>query len=105
MSEKEYNRSKLLDLLKTEPLTSKELADKLNIPMNQIFTYLAQYSKDGKVVKCGKKGKFNLYSAVENNPVELLKLLYDFMSKMNLGDYIPNDKEIKLVEQIRGMVR
>ena len=80
MSEKEYKRSKLLELINSKPMTSKELADKLDIPMNQIFTYLAQYSKDGKVIKVGKKGKFNLYSAVESNPIELLKQLIDFMS-------------------------
>ena len=98
MTEKEYKRSKLLELLKTEPMTSKELADKLNIPINQIFTYLAQYSKDGKVVKCGKKGKFNLYSAVESNPIELLKFLNDFF-KENL-DYLMKNKNIdKFIEK------
>lgn len=105
MSEKESKRNKLLLLLKTKSMTSKELTDKLEIPIEFVWVYISQFKKDGKIIKVGKKGKFNLYSVVESNPIELLKQLYEFMSKMNLGDYIPNDKEIKLVEQIVEMVK
>ena len=42
---------------------------------------------------------------LENNPIELLKQLYDFMSKMDFVNYIPNDQEMQLVEQIKEMIQ
>ena len=105
MSEKESKRNKLLELLKTEPMTSKELAEKLEIPIDFVWVYLSQYTRNGKVIKVGKKGRFNLYKSIEFNPIELLKQLYELMdSKM---DFVKkaNDKDIELIKQIEQVIK
>lgn len=92
MSKKEESkRYKLLELMKTKSMTSKELAENLGIPIEFAWVYLSQYTRNGKVIIVGKTGRFNLYKAVESNPVELLKQLYNFMGNY-LVPLIPKER-------------
>ena len=106
MAEKISKRNKLLELLKVETLTTKEIVEKLKIPIEHIWTYLSQFMKEGKVLKVGKQGKYNLYKAVEDNPIKLLRQLYNFMSDKNkceIKDFQDNDLE--LVQTIKELIK
>lgn len=93
----------ILDLLKDQELTSIEIANEIKIPKSNCASYLNTLLKQKKIGRTNDKRPYKYKIATK--PIELLKQLYKFMSKMDLGDYIPNDKEIKLVEQIKEMVK
>ena len=84
-------------------LTSIEIASEINIPVNNCLAYLNSLYNDGRIERTTNKRPYKYKIAMK--PIELLKQLYEFMSKMDLGEYIPNEQEIKLVEQIKVMVR
>lgn len=104
MVEETSKRNKLLELLKVETLTTKEIVEKLEIPIEHIWTYVAQFMKEGKVVKVGKQGKYNLYKAVEDNPIKLLRQLHTIMNKRM--DFVekPSENEIEIIKVIEGMI-
>ena len=93
----------IMDLLRDRELTSLEIASEINIPKSNCSSYLNTLYNDGRIKRISDKRPFKYKIATK--PIELLKQLYDFMSKIDLGDYIPNDKEIKLVEQIKEIFR
>lgn len=105
MVEEISKRNKLLELLKVEPLTTNEIVEKLKIPIEHIWTYLSQFMKDGKVVKVGKQGKYNLYKAIEDNPIRLLRHLHKIMNERM--DFIekPSENEIEIIKVIEGMIK
>ena len=86
MSESVSKRNELLELLKDEPLTTKQMEEKLNIPVEHIWVYLSQFQKESKVEKVGKSGKFNLYKQVETSLSSLdtqilMKMIPSFIKK------------------------
>lgn len=105
MVEEISKRNGILELLKVETLTTKEIVEKLKIPIEHVWTYLSQFMKDGKVVKVGKQGKYNLYKAVEDNPTKLLKQLHTIMNKRM--DFIekPSENEIEIIKVIEEMIK
>lgn len=106
MSEKPSKRQELLALLKDNPLTALELVEQLEIPIEHVRTYISQFSEQGKVMKSGKKGKYNLYEVVEVNPIELLKQLYVFMSdekKCELGEL--DESDLDLMDAIKRVIK
>ena len=70
MSEKISKRQELLALLKNNPLTADELTEKLEIPIKHVRIYISQFSKEGKIIKSGKKGRYNLYETVDVKLIE-----------------------------------
>lgn len=104
MVEEISKRNGILEILKVETLTTKEIVEKLKIPIEHVWTYLSQFMKDGKVVKVGKQGKYNLYKAIEDNPVKLLRQLHIIMNKRM--DFVekPSENEIEIIKVIEGMI-
>ena len=73
MSEEISKRQELLALLKANPLTAKELVEQLEIPIEHVRTYISQFTEERKVIKSGKKDRYNLYETVDVNIIEILK--------------------------------
>ena len=61
MSKKEQ----ILELLKQEPLTSKEISTKLGFEEQETRIYLLRLKKAIKIYSLEKRGRFNVYSIVE----------------------------------------
>lgn len=97
MAEEISKRNELLELLKVETLTTKEIVEKLKIPIEHVWTYISQFSRNGKVIKVGKQGRFNLYKAVEDNPIKLLKQLYNIMDKKMKPITLLDENEKKML--------
>ncbi len=51
-----------MNLLKSESLTSKEIADKLGLSKQDTRTYLLRLKKEDKIKTLGKKGRFYIYT-------------------------------------------
>ena len=56
------NKDRILNLLKSEDLSSKEIADKLSLSKQDARTYLLRLKKEDKIKILGKKGRYNIYS-------------------------------------------
>ncbi|MFX1280792.1 MAG: FaeA/PapI family transcriptional regulator, partial [Promethearchaeota archaeon] len=50
------NKERILELLKSLPLTSDEIAEKLILSKQDARTYLLRLKKEGKIKVLGKKG-------------------------------------------------
>jgi len=105
MVEEISKRNELLEQLRVETLTTNEIVEKLKIPIEHVWTYISQFSRNGKVIKVGKQGRFNLYKAVEDNPTKLLKQLHTIMNKRM--DFIekPSENEIETIKVIEEMIK
>lgn len=84
------NKYIILELLKVDKLTIKEIADKTKFNENAVRTYVHRLLKDNLINQIGKKNRYCLYEAIENDPIEFLKQLYDFM-----GNYMVIRKDKK----------
>ncbi|MBY8986063.1 MAG: roadblock/LC7 domain-containing protein [Candidatus Lokiarchaeota archaeon] len=56
------NKDRILDLLKTNSLTSNIIADKLNLSKQDTRTYLLRLKKEDKIRTLGKRGRQYIYS-------------------------------------------
>ena len=97
-------KNKILEFLvkEEEELTSKQISEKLDIKTDNIWIGLNTLYNEKKVKRSGSKKPY-VYKAI--TPEAYLRRLYNFMSKMSLGDYIPNGEEMKLVEQIKELIK
>lgn len=72
-------RNKILEILKMEELTAKELSEKTGISIKFVRVYLGQYIKDKKVIIVDPtKGWHKKYRAIEFK--EFVRVLYDIMT-------------------------
>jgi len=62
VQEKIGNKERVLNLLKSNDLTSKEIAKKLNLSEKNTRTYLLRLKKEGKIEPINKKGRFLIYT-------------------------------------------
>ncbi|KKN46935.1 hypothetical protein LCGC14_0668010 [marine sediment metagenome] len=93
---------KIMELLKDRELTSIEIASEINIPKDNCASYLNTLYNDGRI-KSKKDKRPYKYKIVET-PKALLKQLYDFMSsKCNIVGEI-SEKQVDLLETIKGVV-
>ena len=78
-------RSKILELLTKNKLTSKEIHDRLYDPdadkLNIIQIYINQFKNEGKIEKVGNMGKFAIYS-IKKTELEKLKMGYKQFNKL-----------------------
>ncbi len=75
------NKYKILELLKGNKLTVKEIADKSEFNENTVRTYIHRLLKEKSIREIGKKNRYCLYEVIEeNDPIELLKQLYNIMT-------------------------
>ena len=110
MSKKEQ----ILELLRQEPLTSKEISTKLGFEGQETRTYLLRLKKANKIYSLEKRGRYNVYSIVEKIGskdkiiIQDLKYdlanLYNFMKfKMKPGiEFSPED--IRFLEKIKDKI-
>ncbi|MHA1931815.1 MAG: roadblock/LC7 domain-containing protein [Promethearchaeota archaeon] len=56
------NKDRILDLLKTDSLTSNKIADKLDLSKQDTRTYLLRLKKEDKIKTLGKKGRQYIYT-------------------------------------------
>jgi len=65
VQEKIGNKERILDLLKKNALTSKEIAYELNLSEKNTRTYLTRLKKEDKITDIGKTGRFLIYTHKE----------------------------------------
>ncbi len=87
-------KTKIIELLMEEKLTSLEILEKLQIPKDNLFSYLSTLRKEKKIIAVNNKRPFK-YRA--NTPIAYLKFLNDFF-KENIGYLIKNPKIDKFIE-------
>ncbi len=56
------NKDRILDLLKTNSLTSNKIADKLDLSKQDTRTYLLRLKKEDKIKTLGKRGRQYIYT-------------------------------------------
>ena len=59
------NKERILDLLTKNTLTSKEIANELNLSEKNTRTYLTRLKKEDKITDIGKTGRFLIYTHKE----------------------------------------
>ena len=101
-------KNRILTLLKSESLTSNELAEKLFLSKQDTRTYLLRLKKDDKIKPIGKKGRFFVYTYTEPQDSEtqytlLHALEYDIGYILNLLEMkmtLKNGKELSPTDVI-----
>ena len=56
------NRQKVLEILSNNNLTAPEIAEKLDMDLKTVQTYLYQFHDQGEIIKSGTKDRFKIYS-------------------------------------------
>ena len=88
------NKDRILDLLKTIPLTSYEVADKLMLNKQDARTYLLRLKKEGKIKTVGKRGRNYIYTF--NAPIATRKTQIDTNMLVEiLKDYLESAPTFK----------
>jgi len=108
-------RSKILELLTQNELTTKEIQAKLGYDLNLIQVYIHQFKNNGQIKKKGNKGKFIIYSAIEKEPIKIDKNLIKYLIFFNdffkdnleyliknkkIQDFVLNHKEFDEIEEV-----
>ena len=103
------NKYKILELLKEQELTVKEIADKTEFNENETRVYIHRLLKDNLIKEIGKKNRYVIYTAIEkesnNNLQILLNNLYSLMN--NKMDFIktPDSQDIELIKNIELVIK
>lgn len=103
------NKYKILEMLKQNELTVKEIAENSEFNENEVRTYVHRLLKDNLIKEIGKKNRYYIYTAIEKEPNEnlrkFLKKLYEFMSneeKCELRNITESD--ITFLTKIKEMI-
>lgn len=99
------NKYVILELLKTDKLTVKEITDKTEFTENAVRTYIHRLLKDGLIKQIGKKDRYCLYKAVENDPIELLNQLYSIMDNKMTPKEKLTDEEMEYMIEIMKVLK
>ena len=86
------NKYKILELLKGNELTVKEIADKTEFNENEVRVYVNRLMKDNLINKIGKKNRYVLYTVIEK---ESNTLDTEILKKM-IPAFIQNEIELDL---------
>ena len=78
------NKDRILNLLKTQALTSKEIAAKLDLPVQDTRTYLLRLKKEDKLKVLAKKGRYNIYAYKNPMNAENTIIKHDLNYLLNL---------------------
>lgn len=60
-------RSRVLELLSKEKLTTKDIHNKTGYDMDLIWQYINQFKSEGKIKKLGNEGRFSVYVAIKQD--------------------------------------
>jgi hypothetical protein len=88
------NKDRILNLLKTNSLTSNEIAGKLNLSKQDTRTYLLRLKKGEKIKTLGKRGRYYIYTY--KTPVDSEKSHIDRNMLVEvLKDYLESEPSFK----------
>ena len=59
------NKEKILEMLKDNELTVKEIAKELDLKEKAVHVYICRLRKDKLIEKVGKKNRYNIYTAIQ----------------------------------------
>ena len=103
------NKYKILELLKQNELTVKEIADKTEFNENEVRVYVHRLLKDNLIREIGKKNRYCIYTTIskESNDTfkNSLRRLYEFMSnevKCELKEI--NESDIVFLTKIKELI-
>lgn len=65
------NKYKILELLKGNKLTVREIAEKIEFNENEARVYIHRLLKDDLIKEIGKKDRYCIYEAIEVKPIDL----------------------------------
>jgi len=94
MIEKVSNKEKILEMLKYNELTVKEIAQDLNLKENAVNVYISRLKNGRLIERIGKKNRYNIYTAIQkdNNLQTLKKGILEFNKLMStIKPNIPSD--------------
>jgi len=96
------NKEKVLDILRNNRLSVKDISERTNLGVPSIHTYLSRLIQGGKVKKLGiKDGRFDLYTANPTIDTEtLLKSLYRLMVDKMIPKKPLDKTEFELIKQV-----
>jgi len=103
------NKYKILELLKQNELTIKEISDKSEFNENEIRVYIHRLKDDGLIREIGKKNRYIIYAAIEKENIEnhdLIDKLVLLMVKagINSKDYGIDIKESEIQFNINRLM-
>lgn len=86
MIKKLSNKEKILEMLKDNELTVKEIAERLNLKENAINVYICRLKDDNLIEKIGKKNRYNIYTAIKQvDKLQTLKIgILEFNKLMSI---------------------
>lgn len=98
----------ILDLLNEQELTTKEIAQKLDITPNEARVYVNRLKSKGKVKVIGKKERYKIYRAIESTEINLdtqilKKLIIPFAKNGIKVDL--ESKEIERIKQLMELIK
>lgn len=104
------NKEKILEKLKGNELTVKEIAQDLNLKEKDVNVYISRLRKKELIEKIGKKNRYIIYKAIEKESNDTFKIslrkLYSFMSnevKCELKEI--NESDISFLTKIKEMIQ
>lgn len=95
------NKYKILELLKGNGFTVKEIADKTEFNENEVRVYVHRLLKKNLIKEIGKKNRYCIYTVIEkesNDSIRINKLkqvlrVYDKLFRDNI-DYVMNNEKM-----------
>lgn len=101
------NKYKILELLKQNELTIKEISDKSEFNENEVRVYIHRLKEDGLIREIGKKNRYIIYVAIEkeetNFDAEILKKMIPEFIKKGIEIDLDNN-EIERVRELYGEI-
>jgi predicted regulator of Ras-like GTPase activity (Roadblock/LC7/MglB family) len=88
------NKDRILDLLKTNSLTSKEIANKLDLGQQDTRTYLLRLKKEDKIKTLGKRGRQYIYTYKVSSDTEKPQIDTNMLVEV-LKDYLESEPSFK----------
>ncbi len=64
-------------MLKGNELIVKEIAQELDLKENAVNVYISRLKKERLIEKIGKKNRYNIYTAIQKEPIEISNELVD----------------------------
>ena len=103
------NKEKILEILKGNRLTVKDIAQKLNLKENAVNVYICRLRKDKLIKKISKDSRYNIYTSIEKEQIQLDNELVDKLvllmieAKINSEMYGIDIKENEIESNIKRL--
>jgi len=95
-------KTRILELLVKEELTSAEISEKLDVNSNSIMVHLYDLNNQNKVKRITDKKPY-VYKAI--TPLAYLKRLYEFMSSDKCDLKNLDESDLALMESIKDVLK